>query len=137
MGTGASSASSRSPSPEFAQSQPNSRRNTDTDENQKNVLTTMEREKWRGQNIICNDVAPIIISKDCFEEYQCPFLIEKPTAVLGAIKEGMPEHSLIQVRLIPGLYYFDYFQKCNGFSYVCVCHLSQVRNSFNNRYQNA
>ncbi|XP_071498608.1 paladin-like [Diadema antillarum] len=95
MGTGASSASSRSPSPDFAQSQRNSLRHPENDDNRKNSLGT-GGEKWRGQNVICNDVAPIIITKDCFEEYQCPFLAEKQMLVVGSIKNGMPEHNLIQ-----------------------------------------
>ncbi|XP_041485535.1 paladin-like [Lytechinus variegatus] len=98
MGTGASSASSRSPSPEYAQNQRNSmRQHLDTEEDRKNSLNvTVDREKWKGQNVICNDVAPIVISKDCFEEYQCLFLAEKQMSVVGAIKKGMPEHNLIQ-----------------------------------------
>lgn len=102
MGTGASSASSRSPSPEFAQNQRNSVRgqHLDADENnRKNSLAiSVERDRWKGQNVICNDVAPVVISKDCFEEYQCLFLAETQMAVVGAIKNGMPEHNLIQVK---------------------------------------
>ncbi|XP_033644456.1 paladin-like [Asterias rubens] len=86
MGTGASSASSRSPSPELLGN--NHRKNSFGMEGNK--------DKWKGHNVICNDIAPIIITKDCFEEFQCTLLAEKQKVVLGCIKDGFPEHMLVQ-----------------------------------------
>ena len=93
MGTGASSASSRSPSPEMAITQRNHKYST-SDSGRKDSLGLT---KWKGHNVISNEVAPILITKGCFEEYQCTMLAEKQTVTKGRIQEGLPEHPLIQV----------------------------------------
>ncbi|XP_071952525.1 paladin-like isoform X2 [Antedon mediterranea] len=69
--------------------------------NRKNSIC---HENWNG-HVITNDVAPILISRDCCEEFQIK--IEKPKPVLGSISEGNSEHALIQ-----GVYFlvFDHFK---------------------------
>ncbi|XP_038060008.1 paladin-like [Patiria miniata] len=84
MGTGASSASSRSPSPEMMRN------------NRKNSFGIEGGGKWKGHNVVCNEVAPIIITKDCFEEFQCTLLAEKQEVTMGSIRDGLPEHVLVQ-----------------------------------------
>ncbi|XP_022101422.1 paladin-like [Acanthaster planci] len=91
MGTGASSASSRSPSPEM----PRNNRLEESDR-RKNSFGIEGGDKWKGHNVICNEVAPIIITKDCFEEFQCTLLAEKQEVTKGSIKDGLPEHTLVQ-----------------------------------------
>ncbi|XP_071829664.1 paladin-like isoform X2 [Apostichopus japonicus] len=93
MGTGASSSSSRSPSPELVNNQRNTLRHNSEDRYQK---TALSMDRWKGQNVISNDIAPIIITKDCFEEYQCTMLTEKDQGLKGCIADGMLVHHLIQ-----------------------------------------
>ncbi len=94
MGTGASSASSRSPSPEMAVQHRNNKISNSEHSSRKDSLGLT---KWKGHNVISNEVAPILITKGCFEEYQCTMLAEKQSVTKGRIHEGLPEHELIQV----------------------------------------
>ena len=59
----------------------------------------MNLTKWKGHNVISNEVAPILITKGCFEEYQCTMLAVKQSVTKGRIHTGLPEHALIQVSL--------------------------------------
>ncbi|XP_033103115.1 paladin-like isoform X2 [Anneissia japonica] len=90
MGSG-SSVSSHPSSPELKV----------TEVNRRNSVYT---EKWNG-HVITNDVAPVLISRDCCEEFQIN--IDKQKPVLGAISEGNSEHALIQ-----GMYFLvlDHFK---------------------------
>ena len=58
----------------------------------KDSLGTNQME---GHNVISNEVAPILKTKGCFEEYQCTMLAEKQTVTKGRKQEGLPEHPLI------------------------------------------
>ncbi|XP_070544590.1 paladin-like [Ptychodera flava] len=89
MGTGASS-STPVISPEPVASRKFSPRIQE--QNSKNSFESRKHDK--GKNVIMNEVAPIII-KDNLEEYQCNTK-QNSHAVKGRIKEGMPEHNLVQ-----------------------------------------
>ena len=99
MGTGASSASSRSPSPEMALQQRINNRMSSSDTASLKDSLGMNLTKWKGHNVISNEVAPILITKGCFEEYQCTMLAVKQSVTKGRIHTGLPEHALIQVSL--------------------------------------
>ncbi|XP_077999424.1 paladin-like [Glandiceps talaboti] len=86
MGTGASS------SMPLATPEPRGFSNKLHERNSKNVFENRKYDK--GKNVIMNEVAPIII-KDNNEEYQCNTK-KNSLAVKGRIKEGMPEHNLVQ-----------------------------------------
>uniref|UniRef100_A0ABM0LZR8 Paladin-like n=1 Tax=Saccoglossus kowalevskii TaxID=10224 RepID=A0ABM0LZR8_SACKO len=87
MGTGAST-STPAGSPEPVVSRKISPKTQE--HNQKNHF----KQQDKGKNVIMNEVAPIII-KDNLEEYQCA-APSKKTIAKGRIKEGMPEHHLVQ-----------------------------------------